>query len=200
MKKRIGSGVGGRGSCVVSLTQDAQRKAHGAKGFTLMEMLAVIVLMGVAIPPLLTTWADIAWRSGRTEAISDANFYAQDLMEEIKTKSFDERKINDTGPRWSNPGEFGPDSGEGARADYDDVDDFNTYSDAPASGYTRSVAVEYVRLPASNVWQACSSSCNNDVSDCSGCNRCCYKRVTVSVSRNDGLADNISLTTIVSSH
>lgn len=75
------------------------------KGFTLMEMLAVIVLMGAAIPPLLTMWADIAWRSGRTEAIADAQFYAQELMEEIKSKSFDERKINDTCPRWSNPGE-----------------------------------------------------------------------------------------------
>ena len=170
------------------------------KGFTLMEMLAVIVLMGAAIPPLLTMWADIAWRSGRTEAIADAQFYAQELMEEIKSKSFDERKINDTGPRWSNPGEFGVfDGGESARADFDDVDDFSAYSDIPSSGYSRSVAVDYVRLSASNIWQNCALACSNTITNCSTCDQCCYKRITVTVSRG-GMVNNISLTTIVSTH
>ena len=49
------------------------------------------MLMGVAIPPLMTMWADTAWRSGKAESSADAGFYAQELMEEIKTKAYDEK-------------------------------------------------------------------------------------------------------------
>ena len=160
-------------------------------GFTLIEMVAVIVLMGTAIPPLFTLWADIAWRSSRAEAIDDSTFYAQELMEEIKSKAYDE---NGASP-WS------PNLGPNAESypNYDDVDDFNGYSDTPASGYTRAAMVDYIMLSGTS-WGSCGAVANCNGTNCSTqCTACCYKRITVTVSRG-GLASNISMNTIVSSH
>lgn len=160
-------------------------------------MVALIVLMGVAIPPLMTMWADTAWRSGKAESSADAGFYAQELMEEIKTKAYDEKKLDDSGPPWSSSlaadGESYP--------NFDDVDDYNNYSDAPASGYARQATVAYIQL-SGNDWIACGvgSCAPQALTDCSTCDQCCYKRVTVSVSRNDNVVSNLSLTTIVSGH
>ncbi|MEK6567534.1 MAG: hypothetical protein AABZ27_02190 [Candidatus Omnitrophota bacterium] len=164
-------------------------------GLTLIEMVALIVLMGVAIPPLMTMWADTAWRSGKAESSADAGFYAQELMEEIKTKAYDEKKLDDSGPPWSSSlvaeGESYP--------NFNDVDDYNNYSDAPAPGYSRQAAVSYVWLNGAD-WTACGAGSCAAIGDCSACDQCCYKRVTVSVSRNDNVVSNLSLTTIVSGH
>jgi type II secretory pathway pseudopilin PulG len=57
-------------------------------GITLIEMIAVIVVVGLAIPAILLMWQDLSFRSGRAEVIAQATFYAQELMEEIKSKRF----------------------------------------------------------------------------------------------------------------
>lgn len=173
-------------------TRNAQRAAN--KGLTLIEMVALIVLIGTAMPPLLTMWADTAWRSGKAESLADAGFYAQELMEEIKSKAYDEKTLNNSGPPWSSS--LGRESGENY-PNFDDVDDYNNYSDSPASGYTRQATVTYIRLNGTN-WITCGVVPCGAVSDCSTCQQCCYKRVTVTVSRTDNIVKNVSLTTIVS--
>jgi len=147
------------------------------KGLTLIEMISIIVILGLAIPVLLNMWADVAWRSSRSEAIAEATFYAQELMEEIRSKDFEDP--NQT------PG-FGAESGESGRSNYDDVDDFNGYSDAPATGYTRSVAVDYVSL-SGTTWAHSVSSTD-------------FKRIVVSVSRTDNFASDVSLITIAAAY
>jgi hypothetical protein len=137
-------------------------------------------------------WQDLSYRSARATAISQATFYAQELMEEIKSKRFDENNDSPWSSTLGIEGETYP--------NYDDVDDFNGYSDNPATGYTRSVTVNYVRLDANNTWQNCagSISCQSDIGDCTDCNHhCCYKRIDVSVSHR--FADS-SLVTIVSAY
>lgn len=169
------------------------------KGITLIEMVSIIVILGLSIPVLLRVWSDVAWRSSRSEVITDATFYAQQLMEEIKSKRFDE---NSETP-WTNSVNFGPDTGEAANdADtFDDVDDFVGCTDArvttPATGYTRSASVEYYRLNA-NTWEACGSVTCSSATDCTNCNECCYKRIVVTVSRNDNLVKDVKLATLVS--
>jgi hypothetical protein len=170
-------------------------------------------------------WADVAWRSSRSEVISDAIFYSQQLMEEIKSKRFDNR----TSSPWTNSADLGVDTGE-TRSDkntFNDVDDFKTVClpgdsgyptcdktctdtlvTTPANRYIRSVIVEYVYLDASNDWQLCCTNppcppnppaitCASEV-DCANCNQCCHKRITVTVSRTDNLVRDINLITIVS--
>lgn len=153
-------------------------------GLTIIELVVVIVVLGLAIPPLLTSWANIGWRSARSEALADATFYAQALMEEIKSKRFDEN----TSSPWSSL--LGPESGEsrtgaGASA-YDDVDDYNGYSDSPATRYNRSATVGYAAL-SGTTWQNSGSITN-------------FKRIAVTVSRSDGLAKDVNLITIVAAY
>lgn len=169
------------------------------KGITLIEMVTVIVVLAVAIPPLLTMLGDVVWRSARSETIADGTFYAQELIEEVQSKKFDE---NDALP-WTSTSAFGTDAGENRnnKDTFDDLDDFVGCTDSrvivPAAGFTRSVAVEYVTLNGST-WQTCGTvNCANST-DCANCTSCCYKRVTVSVSGSNKLGSDINLTTLIS--
>lgn len=172
------------------------------RGITLIEMVAVIVVLGIAIPPLLTSFADIAWRSGRAESMADGSFYAQELMEEVKSKAFDENSIR---PFTSSSGFSSAEPGESKAnaSTFDDVDDFVGSTDAavssPATGYSRSVGVDYVRLNSS-AWTACGAVTCTASTDCLTCAACCYKRITVTVSRSDNQLPPTSETTIVSAH
>ncbi len=154
------------------------RKFHLSKGLTIIELAVVIVVLGLAIPPLLTMWADVAWRSSRSEFLADSAFYAQQLMEEIKSKDF----VDPDDPNNTN---LGPNTGENY-PDFDDADDFNGYSDNPASGYARSVAVNYAWLSGAT-WTITGSATD-------------YKRITVAVSRGSGHIIPVILTALVSAH
>lgn len=164
---------------------------HTKKGLTIIELVVVIVVLGLAVPPLLTMWANVAWRSSKAEALADATFYAQELMEEIKSKNFDEN----TSSPWTPSGSFGPDDGENSnnRATFDDVDDFvgcaDTSVTAPAAGYTRSATVDYVSL------SGCPSACTWAASGSAD-----YKRISVTVARTDSVGTSASLTALVSAH
>ena len=127
------------------------------RGVNLIELVAVLVVAGIAIPVLMTMWANISWRSVGSENVADTTFYARALMEEIKSKRFDQKT---TSP-WTSSASLGFDAGEN-RADsrtFNDVDDYINTNDlnviVPAPGYIRSASVEYVFLNAANSWQAC---------------------------------------------
>ena len=173
-------------------------KRKGIQGITLIELVAILVVAGVAIPVLLTMWATVSWQSVRSEGIGDASFYAQGLLEQIKSKRFDEK----TESTWSSS--LGPDPGENSAdaSTFDDADDFAGTTDAnittPAAGFRREVSVEYVSLDAANTWQPCGTPLTcNAVTNCNSCDQCCFKQVTVSVSRPGTDSGNISMTTIV---
>lgn len=158
------------------------------KGITLIEMVAVIVVVGVSIPPLMLAWQNLGYRSARAEAMSQGTFYAQDLMEEIKSKDFvdlDDPTNTALGPN----GETYP--------NFDDVDDFNSYSDNPDTGYNRCVTVDYVALSDSTWGGTCTPSNPTDCNSpsCNPADATDYKRIQVLVSHR--FADS-SLVTIVS--
>jgi type II secretory pathway pseudopilin PulG len=171
------------------------KDAH-AKGITLIEMIMVIIVLGIAIPALLRSWADVSWRSVRSEALADSTFFAQAMMEEIESKQFDE---NISSP-WSAP--LGPEGGESregsGNAGFDDVDDYNEYSDVPAAGYTRCVTVDYVALSGTTWEGTCApsfpSGCAAPV--CSSSDTTAFKRIIVRVSRNDGIIRDVHLTAL----
>lgn len=163
------------------------------KGLTIIELVVVIVVLGLAIPPLLTSWANIGWRFVRSESLADATFYAQELMEEIKSKRFDEKTVSP----WTSSIDFGYDTGENGnnKDTFNDADDFVTTGTrsctdplviAPATSYSRSVTVDYVTL-STNTWIPSASPTN-------------FKRVRVSVSHSRGLVKDVTLVTIVSAY
>lgn len=187
---------------MINNTRYAIRKTPYAKGITLIEMIVVIVVLAVAIPVLLISWADVAWRSVRSEAIAEAAFYGEELMEWVKSKEFDE---NDAAP-WTNSASFGVETGESASNmfTYDDVDDFvgstDTLVTTSPGGYIRSVTVGYVSLNTGvnpPRWDACGAVSCGPVTDCTTCAQCCYKLITVSVRHKNNLIGTVTMTTIV---
>jgi prepilin-type N-terminal cleavage/methylation domain-containing protein len=106
----------------------------GQSGLTLMELIVVIVVLGLAIPGMMTNLASITVRSVRSESVSDGDFLAGQLMEEIVSKRF----VDFQEPRNT---AIGPNNGE-TYPNFDDVDDFNGYSRSVAP-YTVSANVTY---------------------------------------------------------
>ena len=156
------------------------------KGLTLIEMVAVITIMALAIPVLLRLYADVAKKSMQAEATSAATFYAEDMLEQIRVRRFDE---NNSAP-WS--AVLGPESGETYPSGYDDIDDFNGRTDTPATGYTRTVTVDYVVLGTPET--IAGSTATPWVHSATTTS---YKRVVVSVSRTDNIVADVDLQVIM---
>ncbi|MCX7926697.1 MAG: hypothetical protein N2606_00940 [Candidatus Omnitrophica bacterium] len=178
-----------------------KKKKYCNNGITLVELIVVLVVAGLAVPTLLVLWATVAWQSVRSEATVDALFYATELLEQIKATRFDE---NATPPFSSILGRETTESIENAST-YDDIDDFVGTTDirilTPANGYSRTVNVEYVNLSSTGNWTGCGQlNCVSTITNCTLCSSCCYKRITVSARRNIPFADNVTLTTIVAGY
>lgn len=146
------------------------------RGITLIEMVAVIVVAGVAIPALFALWADVTMSSVRSSALADAAFEAASRMEEIKSKRFSEDDSS-TG--------LGPETGE-SYATFDDVDDFDGFSLARGNSLSGSVDVSYAALSGAS-WTV--SAVPTD-----------FKLVTVSMSHSSGTTGSITMSTIISKY
>ena len=147
------------------------------KGATLIELIVFIVVLGIAIPTLLGLFMQANYNTVDSEVVSNTTYVAEELMEEIRSKEYDDPD--------QTPG-FGPESGETDRSSYDDVDDYNGYSDIPTAGYTRLVTVEYAQLSGST-WESAAGTTD-------------YKKVTVVLQRTDDATLFASLVIIVSDH
>ncbi len=161
------------------------------KNITLIELVVVLIIFALAIPVLMSLFTQTNLNVVDSEAIATATFYAEELMEEICLKRFDE---NESSP-WSSS--LGPDTStlgiDGVTQEnntdhnnWDDVDDYNGYSDNPYTTYIRTVKVEYMELNGSS-WQTATTSTD-------------YKKVTVSVSRSDSNFGPLRIVMLVSSY
>jgi MSHA pilin protein MshD len=121
----------------------------GHRGFTLIEALIASFVVAVATVGVGSMLAATSQQSGAMNDSSIGQALARQLMEEIASKP-----IEDSTGAIS----LGPESGETSRSQYDQIDDYNGYSDTTSSiqmldgttvnlgngqTYTRSVAVEY---------------------------------------------------------
>ena len=128
------------------------------KGFTLFEIIMTIMVGSVIIPPIILMIVTALKGPIIMSGIIKGNSLASDLMEEILSKSFDENS-NNTGPIADGlktlPANHGPEASE-TRASFDDVDDYNGYSESPPttqqgvvitdfSDFTRSAQIIYVQ-------------------------------------------------------
>jgi type II secretory pathway pseudopilin PulG len=153
-------------------------KRSNKSGLTLIELIVIIVVMGLAIPALIANLANITWRSAQSQAMGDSLSYARSLLEEIKAKDFSDPDDPDNMTLGVNAEDVYP--------NYNDVDDYNGYNDTPASGFSRRVAVDYVNLSASQ-WFVSA-----DPTD--------FKRIKVTVSSNARSSGNITLEYVASAY
>ena len=100
-----------------SQTPASDRRA----GLTLIEAVAAITVLGIAIPPLLSLFTGIARAQANRSLESAAMVVADSLMEEIASKAFEDPDLSS--------GSFGAE--EATRLEFDDVDDFHDLSLAP---------------------------------------------------------------------
>ena len=165
------------------------------KGFTLIEIVLAIFIIGVALVTLLSMFSMGLKGDVFAREMTIASTLAQELMEEIKSQEFEE-------PRPDTP-VFGPETAGRTRLEptvaaasdrtfYDDVDDYDNWSKSPPeeidgtsladfSLYTRSVEVRNVA--------------NQDYTSEQGDGTTDSKRVTVTISK--GGNDLVNLTTVV---
>jgi MSHA pilin protein MshD len=113
-------------------------------GFSAIEVLVGIVVLAIVLPALLTGLYDLEARSGDARLRTIAGELAQDLLDEITSKAFEDPDLPE--------GSFGTE--EGTRAAWDDVDDYDGFVQSPPtdaagtaigpSTYTRTVTVANV--------------------------------------------------------
>ncbi|MBU1086278.1 MAG: hypothetical protein KKD05_02030 [Candidatus Omnitrophica bacterium] len=136
-----------------------------------------VMILAMALIPLLSQFYIGFQGNINAELVTQAADLADDLMEEIKGRRFDENKFPDEPVNLSS---IGPDFGENPnnRSTFDDIDDYNNWSKHPPQSldglvltdfkdFTRSVSVKYVRIN-NNTWEPSGSPTY-------------YKAITVSV-------------------
>ncbi|MBI3333390.1 MAG: prepilin-type N-terminal cleavage/methylation domain-containing protein [Candidatus Omnitrophica bacterium] len=143
------------------------------RGLTLVELVVAITIMGLSVPVLLTLFAFVAKPSAQTDSIIRCTELAHALMDQVTSKWYDELTAKDVNGDWS---VIGPDTGETGSSLYDDVDDYNGFSEALTgnlAGFTRTVVVQYAAV-SGMVVVADTSRTNN------------YKLITVTVTGPGG--------------
>lgn len=164
------------------------------KGFTLIELVMIIVLLGIIMPGVMLYFIQGVKGSAAAQRRTTAIFLAEGLMEEIKSKSWDEVTTIDSDCSNASSSPLGPDGGE-SRATYDDIDDFNGISNTPPkdsqdgdmnnyAGFTQQATVSYVA----------AADLNAPVGGPT-----CYKRISVSITDNSS-GETTGLVTLMTSY
>lgn len=128
-----------------------------AKGFTLFEALLAAVILAIAVVAVALPFTAGARSQEEETRKTLAVSLAEDLMEEILLKPFEEPGDGDH--LIEEEEDFGPEPDEASRAHFDAIDDYHGYTEAPgavtgpdgavlpdraASWLSRHVTVEYV--------------------------------------------------------
>lgn len=144
-------------------------------GLSLAEVLIAVFIITPVLIFLLKVFLQnvrgVTESWDETKAITSA----QRLMDHIRTMKWDDITVfGSTISTTDASSPLGPEAGETAVVDYDDVDDWNGYApDATTAEYRRSVQVQYVNVDAAgNVTLAAG--------------RTDFKRVTVQVTNRGG--------------
>lgn len=163
------------------------------KGFSLIEVICVLIVLGVAIPSLMNLFSNTTETAANVNAMPVASALGKDLMEDISARKFDDLDAPDANGNWSTT--MGTDTGEDPadKNTFDDVDDFNGWNQAfgaDYAGYSATVDVDYVDPSDLNTPLAIPDPAPNDWTPS-------YKRIVVTISNDDVLQSDLNFSTIV---
>ena len=128
-------------------------RALKVKGFTLIELIIGIVMFAIALSIITALIAPQAKKSAEPIVALRASEFGQSLMNEIQSKSFDERSDRSAPFRrcgettlgaeaCTAPADFGVDNSE-IRTSYNDVDDYIALSNQPITNSLGEVLSQY---------------------------------------------------------
>lgn len=135
-------------------------------GFTLIEALVAAVVLALSVAAVTVPFTAGARNQEVELRMAMANGLAEQLMEEILQRSFEEPDDGDN--LAEDESAFGPDAGENGRAQYDAIDDFNGWvegegkirdsagtlvTDPAARDLSRYAHVEYVTVSGQDASQ-----------------------------------------------
>jgi MSHA pilin protein MshD len=113
----------------IVLTRALPRQIKRQQGFTLIELVAVIVILAISLAGVTAAISGAISRSSDVLLETRAVALAQSYLDEILAKRFDEltapRGIPPCRSNCTDEINFGLDGGETDREDYDDVDDYH---------------------------------------------------------------------------
>lgn len=121
------------------------------KGFTLIEMVIFIVIVGIGVAGILSVFRTSVASSADPLIRKQTIAIAESLLEEIMLKAYCDP---DTVDASTNPPTCGANAVEGSRSQYDDVDDYNGYTSVgitDAQGTTVPSLSAYSVTPAVSV-------------------------------------------------
>jgi len=147
--------------------------ARRSQGFTLLEVLIAVILVGVSIAALVVANTSFTLANGTGADISTAEFLVEQMRELTATLAVME-------PDVTNP-TFGIEGGETTLADYDDVDDFDNLAFSPPIAADRTVLSDFAAFSQQVIVQNVSAS-NFDTVVGDGLSD--FFRITVTVSLN----------------
>ena len=171
------------------------RGSRNPGGFTLIEILLSLAILVLAVPILASVFPWGMRQPAEARERSQAVFLAQELMEEVCTRKWDENALP-TGKK-NSPSTLGRDGGEveDDRSTFDDIDDFDGFDEDPMHdavgttldafpGFWSEVQVNYVGSDkaALDLDTFLGSGAGTD-----------FKRIDVTVGWSDG---EVTLTTV----
>lgn len=126
------------------------------RGFILVEASVTYVVLALALVALMPLFILSIRAAKNARRVAVATHLSVELLEEVRLRRFDEATPTPSAAI-ATPGALGLDAGETAadKAGFDDIDDFNGWSEAPPKdpvgrvlgafpSYSRSVTVRYV--------------------------------------------------------
>lgn len=147
------------------------------KGFTLIEVVMVIVLLAIVVPGIMLYFTQGVKDSAYSQRRNIAIFLAEAMIEEIRSKRWDETaSINLTCGNAS--AVLGADAGE-TRINFDDIDDFNAVVSIspPQNSQGASLGSAYQGFSQTvQIWYVNAGSLDTQVAGPT-----CYKRILVTI-------------------
>ena len=150
------------------------RGHHRGAGFSLVEIAVLVTIVSLAVPPIVSLLGQTLIDSTKANRTAQATQLARSMMEEILSKEYEDPQAPS--------GSFGTE--ESSRIDYDDVDDYDGYTQSPPTDCRGSAFAAYagfrVRVTVNNVMGDDPGGAAAPDGSTS------YKRIVVRVSWNDG--------------
>jgi len=197
MKKACHSAIGGsasggnnsafpRSAGQVCIPAKRGTSLHSAfpGAFTLIELIITIVITGIVVLALVMGFRESLIGLALQKDIRLVSLLSEDLMNEVRSKQYADPQ---------SPTNFGPEFGETFRRQYDDVDDYNGWSESPPKTIEGVTLTNYLAFTSRAIVVNVTNNIFNGLPAPDNATNSDFKRITVIVSNAVVAVSNVSV-------